>query len=341
VSLNALSRSLEEGLRPAYVVIGDAAPLVASAIQRIREVVEPELGAVSFNLTQARANEPDAVEAFRTARTLPMMGSRRLVIVRGLEQAPDAFYEAAVAYLEAPVPEAVVVLVGEKFPKVVKGGRAWGRAVKKAVKAEGLFVSLASKDVSSTRFAIDHAGALGKAMDGEAAELLVAAIGDDLARLEKEVDKLALYVGERPEIAREDIEQATALLADAVIWDLTTVLATGDRDTALSCVHRLQQGGDDPRALLGMIAWQVRDLLRVAARVQAGVPDRQIRKDVRMRYATFKKVRPRMQQGFPHPGELMGRLADANRNMNGHRAGASKVLEELVLELVDLSATAR
>lgn len=337
MSLGALERSLEEGVQPLYVMIGDAAPMIAAAVEQVRAAVEPDLGAAAFNLTQVRATDADAAEAFRTARTLPMMGSRRLVIVRGLEEGTDAFYEAAVAYVQAPVPEAVVVLVGQRFPKVVKGGKNWSAPIKKGAKAHGLFVSLATKDVPAPSFVIDQAQRHGKRMAREAAELLVAAIGDDLSRLQHEVDKLSLYVGERPEITSDDIEAASALLADAAIWDLTSALATGDADEALACVHRLQEGGDDPRRLLGMIAWQMRDLLRVAARVQAGVPDRQIRKDVRMRYGVYQKVRPRMQRGFPHAGELMGRLADANRQMNGHRAGAARVLEELVLELVALT----
>jgi len=312
--------------------------MVTRAVELVRAAVEPELGPPAFNLTQIRATDSDAAEAFRTARTLPMMGSRRLVVVRGLEEANDAFYEAALAYLKAPVPEAVVVLTGTRFPKVVKGGRAWASPIKKVAAKAGMFLSITTKDIRPPGFVIDHAQRVGKSMGRPAAELLVAAIGEDLARLQHEVDKLALYVGDRPEITSDDIEQASALLADAVIWDLTSALATGDRDTALTCLHRLQEGGDDPRRLLGMIAWQARDLLKVAARIQAGVPERQIRKDVRMRYDVFQRVAPRMKKGFPHPGELMGRLADANRQMNGHRAGASRVLEELVLELVELTA---
>ena len=141
-----------------------------------------------------------------------------------------------------------------------------------------------------------------------------------------------------PRVCVEAVNPSLAGKPEINLMDLTSALATGDRDTALTCLHRLQEGGDDPRRLLGMIAWQARDLLKVAARIQAGVPERQIRKDVRMRYDVFQRVAPRMKKGFPHPGELMGRLADANRQMNGHRAGASRVLEELVLELVELTA---
>ena len=317
------------------MVVGDAGPLVEQAVAQIVDAVRPELGPPAFNLSQVRAGDPDAVEAFRTARTLPMMGARRLVVVRELEAGSTAFFEAAVAYAKAPVPEAVVVLRGERFPKVEKGGSNWAVRVRNAVKKTGLYVSLAAKDVSAVDFARERARAAGKELSGPDARVLVEVIGDDLSRLSNEVDKLALYVGEAPAITSEAIHEASALLAHAAIWDLTSALATRDASAALEALHRLQEGGDDPRRLLGMIAWQCRDLLRVAARVRAGVPERQIRSDVRMRYDVMKRVLPRIHQhGFPHEGELMGRLADANRQRNGHRAGASKVLEELVRGMV-------
>jgi DNA polymerase-3 subunit delta len=335
MSLSKLTASLDDALLPVYVVVGDAGPLVDQAVEQIVAAVMPELGPPAFNRTTVRAGEADAAEAFRTARTLPMMGSKRLVEVRELEAGGAAFFEAAVAYCQAPVAEAVVVLRGEKFPKVEKGGSNWGARIKNAVKKSGLYVGLSAKDVSAPQFAQQRARARGKELSTADARLLVEVVGEELSRIDNEVDKLSLYVGEAPAITADAIHEATALLAEAVIWDLTSALASRDPEAALEALHRLQEGGDDPRRLLSMIAWQCRDLLKISARVKAGVSDRQIRNDVRMRYDVMKRVLPRMRDhGFPHEGELMGRLAEANRQMNGHRAGAGKVLEELVLDLV-------
>ena len=333
MSISALEASLTAGPAPVYVVVGDAVPLVEGAVERIRVAVEPMLGPVAFNLTVLRASEPEAVEAFRTARTLPMMGARRLVIVREIESASDAFFEAAVAYLAAPVAEAVVVLQGQKFPKVVKGGSDWGQRIRKGIGA-GLLVRLAAKDVRPAAFAQECAAGLGKRLSSSDARLLVEVVGEDLARLTQEVTKLSLYVGDEPVIGADDIHAATALLAEAVIWDLTAAIAAGNVELAIESLHRLQDGGDDPRRLLSMIAWQARDLLRLHARVVAGVPEREIRTQIRMRPDVYQAARERMKRGFPHPARLMGRLADANRAMNSHRAGAERVLEALVLDLV-------
>ena len=46
-------------------------------------------------------------------------------------------------------------------------------------------------------------------------------------------------------------------------------------------------------------------------------------------------VIPGPRRGLRHPGVLLGRLATANRHMNSLRVGADRILEALVLELLD------
>ncbi len=333
-ALRPLEQALSAGAT-LMVVYGDAAPLVEAAMARVREVVEPTVGPPAFNVSVHRAGEADGIEAFRTARTLPMMGPRRLVLVKELHLGDDAFYEAAAAYAEAPVAEAVVVLLGAGFPKVKKGSKDWRQRLKRAVGTRGLWLELSAKNVRADQYACEVASELGKQLSVANGRLLVEVLGDDLARIRQEVQKLSIYVGDAPTISADAIHEATAALAEAAIWDLTAALAAGDVDAALATLHRLQEGGDDPRRLLSMVAWQARDLLRMHARLRAGMSDSAIRGQVRMRPDVFRAAKQRMaERGFPHPGVMMGRLAKANLEMNSHRAGADRILERLVLDLV-------
>jgi DNA polymerase-3 subunit delta len=264
-----------------------------------------------------------------------MMGPRRLVLVKDLHLGDDAFFEAAAAYAEAPVPEAVVVLSGEGFPKVKKGSKDWRQRLKKALGRGGLWLELSTKNIRADQYACQVADELGKELSLADGRLLVEVLGDDLARIRQEVEKLSIYVGDAPAITADAIHEATAALAEAAIWDLTAALAAGDADAAIATLHRLQEGGDDPRRLLSMVAWQARDLCRIHARLKAGQSDSAIRSQVRIRPDVFRAAKARMaKHGFPHPGVLMGRLAQANLEMNSHRAGADRILERLVLDLV-------
>jgi DNA polymerase-3 subunit delta len=335
-SLAELERSLSEGQpRPIYVVVGEAAPLVERAVRLVEHAVRPRLGPPAFNHARFRAGDEGGTGAFDTARTLPMLGELRLVEVRGLEEGLPAVFEALVAYAAKPSADAVLVASGAGFPKVEKGGSNWAVRVKNAVKKTGVLVEIGGADLDPVAFAVGVARAAGKELTRDGAAALVENVGSDLGHLEQEIGKLASYVGSEPQITGEDVAAATALLAEAVIWDLTGALAARDADRAIEALHRLQSGGDDARRLLGMIAWQMRELLRAAELLQHGVRDNEIVSRVRLRWDLFRAVKPTLGEGFPDAADLLRRIATANRHMNSHRAGADRILEGLVFEMLE------
>lgn len=333
--LTSLRASLrDEGLLPVYVVVGDAAPIVEQAVAAIVEAALPTVGPPAFNHNTLRAPEVEASAAFNAARTLPMMAERRLVVVRDIHDADDAFFGNLVDYIKAAVGSATLVCVGERFPKVVKGGSNWSVRVRKALDGVGHLTAIDAKKTSPVRFARDHARALGKELGQAEAEVLVELVGVELGRVAQEVEKVALYVGSAPAIDRDAVHASCSLLAEAVIWDLTAAMAGGDADAALGALHRLQEGGDDPRRLLSMIVWQYRELLKVAELIRSGASDADIQRSVRMRRDVYYKVKARVGRGFPGAADVLHRLADAHRQMNSHRAGDQRILEGLVLQML-------
>jgi DNA polymerase III subunit delta len=332
--LKELHRSLGQGLRAAYVVVGEATPLVEAARDAIVAATVPQLGPAAFNHGRFRAGESGAA-AISAARTLPMMAAVRLVEVRDLHEGSDEFFQALVEYLQDPSPSTVLCAFGSSFPKVERGGSNWAVRVKNALKERGLLVTFTAQSIPPARFVVEAALRRGKAISNLDAERLVDAVGADLALLDQEVEKLSLYVGDAPAIDGSAIAEASAALAEAVIWDLTAGLAARDPDLALGALYRLQSSGDDARKLLGMVMWQIRELLRASELVARGATDREITAEVKMRWDLLKRVRPVLASGFPSAATLLRRLATANRHMNSHRAGAERILEGVVLEMLD------
>lgn len=335
MSLTALERSLrEDGVLPFYVLVGDAAPLREEAVDLLLSRILPTIGPPAFNHGSFRLSQDDPSAPLSAARTLPMLSDRRLVVVRDLHDAPDAFFEGLVALVGQGASHCVMVCVGDRFPKVVKGGSNWLARVRKALEGRGLLLSFDAKDASPARYATEQAARLGKQLGRREAELLVELTGPDLGRVRQEVEKLVLYVGDAPAIGADDVHAACSLLAEAVIWDLTAGMAAQDAEQALGALHRLSEAGDDPRRLLSMIVWQARELLKMAELVRSGASDADVRAAVRMRPEVYRRVRARVGRGFPGAADLLRRLATAHRDMNGHRAGDRRVLEGLVLEML-------
>ncbi len=337
MSLSQLEASVQGEPERVYVVVGDARPLVDRAVAAIEAAMLPRLGLAAFNHSTYRASDPRSAEAFATARTPPMMADSRFVVVRELHEGTATWFGAFIDYLASPSPDTTVLVVGERFPKVEKGGSNWSAKVRNALKKHGggMLVSLANKDHSPVGFAVDHAATRGKRLDRADAELLIEVVGGDLGRVEQELDKVLLYIGDAERVTSADITEACSMLAEAVIWDLTTGLAARDPERAIEALHRLQVGGDDARRLLGMIVWQMRELLKASELVRAGADDKKVRSAVRMRWDLYRAVKPILADGMPDAADLMRRIATANRQMNSHRADPQHLLEGLVLEMLE------
>lgn len=333
MSLSKLRAELSEKLHPVYVIVNDARPIVDRALTLVREAVTPKLGLPAFNHDRFRAAEPNASQALSAARTLPVMAELRLVELAQIDEAPKALMEGLLEYLEAPADTTVLIVTGPRYPKIEKLNASV--RIANALKAAGLDRPMKfDQDATPLAFVSERVRASGKTIDRATAELVVAAVGTDLGQLEAEVDKLVTFIGEAAAITADAVVAATSVTASAINWDLTTGLASRDVALTLSTLHRMQQDGDDPRKLLGLVTWQMRQLAQVRERLLAGVSDRDIMKELRVRTATFRKVKPYLLDGFPDGAELMRRIATANRHMNSHRAGAERLLEGLVLEML-------
>ncbi|MBT3222763.1 MAG: DNA polymerase III subunit delta [Proteobacteria bacterium] len=333
MSIEKLEKALRGETVPIYMLMGDAPLLVERAVSMVVEAVLPRCGLTAFNHSTFRGSDAVVLKAVAAARTLPMMADLRLVVLLEVESANERELEALLEYAKAPSSTSVLIVAGSKFKPIKKGQTNWGIRIQNAVKKKGLLFKLDNSSVSTVSFVQRQAKSLGKKLDRLDAELLVELVGTDLAVLSQEVEKLALFVGDEVSISSADIHRACSLLAEVVIWDLTSGLAARDLELSLESLHRLIAEGNHPRMVLGSIAWRMRTLLQVSELIQKGASDDVIRKVAKMRWDLFRRVRQLLGQQSLQADVVMKSLARANRAMNSHRAGDRRILEALVIEL--------
>ena len=114
---------------------------------------------------------------------------------------------------------------------------------------------------SLLEFVIQHVAQAKKTMEPQAREMIVGRAGDELRGLQQELDKLLLFVGERPAIRAADVEAIMADRGEGWIFDLTRALGDRDAGTALAQLSRLLGQGEHPLKILGTIAAEIRRLL--------------------------------------------------------------------------------
>jgi DNA polymerase-3 subunit delta len=101
----------------------------------------------------------------------------------------------------------------------------------------------------------------GKQLAPQAQDLILRRAGTDAALLASEVEKLCLYVGDRPAITADDVRSTFRDMAESWIFDFTSALATRQLSQTLLLLRGLFVQGEPPLRLLAMVAREVRLLL--------------------------------------------------------------------------------
>jgi DNA polymerase III subunit delta len=249
-----------DGMPAVVLLVGTEAALRDQARRELRARVlsgkPADFDEQRFDL--AAGATPAAILA--SARTLPVLAPRRLIIVRGLaDRRASAFLEAALpAYLEDPVSTTCLLLEAEKVDRRLK----W---VKEVVRLGEVRDCAPPANAREARpWVSARVAAQGKQIAPAAAGDLIDAVGLALDALASEIDKLCLYVGERRTIESEDVAALTGRLRAAVIFELTDAVGERRPGEAIRILADLLSHGQPPLLVLASLTAHFRRLLRAS-----------------------------------------------------------------------------
>lgn len=162
-------------------------------IDRITDLLQNTLiteEASCFDLTVMYGSDSDATSVINEARRFPMMSDKQLVVLREAQSMRDAKrqLEKMAAYAATPSPCSVLVIA-------FKGDaiKSTSNLIKNAVKAGAVvFESQKPKDWQLEKYVTEYCSEHRIGIDRASAALLVSSIGNDLARLFSEIDKLII-----------------------------------------------------------------------------------------------------------------------------------------------------
>jgi len=261
-----VQKAIDEGrsgeLRPVYVLVGTETFLLERAGGALRKAAVAS-GVPGFNEDILDGQGLRGAQVASLAGTLPMMADTRFVLVRRVDQMALAEQGELSAYLAAPNPSTCLVLTATKLAANTKLGKA-------AKKAKARFDAKALKAAGARKFVTAEADARGHAMAGDAAEMLVESLGEDLAALDDAVERLSLYVGAGQRI---DAAAVTACVTRArvdSIWALVDAISMKDAPVAIASVTSLLQDREHPLRILPMITRQLRIVAKMRQALAGG-----------------------------------------------------------------------
>ncbi|HEY8491583.1 MAG TPA: DNA polymerase III subunit delta [Dehalococcoidia bacterium] len=268
---------------PLYVFHGADDFSRTEALAELRASLDADgMLATNAQTVDAREASPEAVLAL--CDTVPFLGAYRLVVVEGLlgrfaerrggrrrNAAPQdglGPWAALPAYVERMPPSTVLVLVdGEVRPEnpMLRALAGKGRVRE--------FRPLRAAEVPEWIRA--RAAARGLRLEPGAVRLLADLVGNNLWVLSAELEKLALYAGERP-VTAEDVRALTAAAREVSVFALTDAVVAGQEREALRALEELLAAGAGGPYLLAMLARQYRLLLLAKELTLAGAPKAEV-----------------------------------------------------------------
>jgi DNA polymerase-3 subunit delta len=329
-STEAFLGVLEKGELPAVVAFGgDERVFVDEALVAVRARVLSG-GLADFNHDRVSARDRRAVEVVALCNTLPVMAPRRLVEVRDAGAFVDADLEALAGYLEAPNAETVLALVfddidlRDKLPKLLDKS-----------KAAVLCRFDHPKDRDMPRLVERRAKRHKLTLQPGAADALALTVGTDLTLLERAFEKLAIAV--EGDVAADDVARhiADTHLEDAFAW--VRAVGRGDRDEALRATAALQAAREEPLRLLGLLAWQLRQIAQARVLLDEG---RDAGRELNLYgdRATSVLHAARALEPARHAARLV-RVAEADRALKSSRQPPWLQMVRLVSDLTTLATT--
>lgn len=261
-------------LAAGYVFFGEEDYLAEGFIQRLKQaLISPE--AEGFNVERfdlAAARWPEIID---TARTAPFFLSPwRLVVAKVVEKDRDrkpvkedkeigrlsSLDEKIIReYFRSPASRTIlVVVIKGRVKKTHPLVKFFGTLTRSAVVLQDI---KPLREEPLRAWMKQRLSALGKAATFDALLRLEELVGSDLRRLDREFEKIALYVGDRKTIDIQDIIDVCDRTKGFLDWDLTDALKRGDRRLALLTLNRAFREGEEPENIMRELAKFFRDLL--------------------------------------------------------------------------------
>ena len=238
---------MADDLKPVYLLTGTDRPKIDRALARLRGRFDAE------SVERLSALESSGADAAAACNALGLFAEGgRLVLVEEVERWKAADVKEVAAYLKQPAPDTVLGLVAEDVKRDSPLAKACAAA------GEILAYDVSKRDLP--KWVAEQLARAGATATREAAATLVDLVGDNLAELATEIDKLASWAGD-DEIQERDVAAIVAARAETPAFALTD--AWGRRDGAAlleACEAHLEQASDPRRELTrlaGMLAAHV------------------------------------------------------------------------------------
>ncbi len=280
VTITALQKA--KRLPPVLLIFGEERLLVEETLQQLLQEAYRR-GVTSQQVEFLNCEELPPEQLLSRMMAYPLLGGRRLLILRRAERLAklEKRKEGTLLrqLLERPIPENTLVFVAslptlDGISRQLNKPRHQATVEKKLRKAPFPFPLLLEHhlwiehpklyDREIPSWAGERIRQHSKSIDPDALELLIQYAGDSLYAVHNEIEKLVLYVGDRPKITAEDAAALAGFAREHTIFDLQAAIGKADLPRALRILKHLLTVQRQSLIILTMLTRYFTVLLKLA-----------------------------------------------------------------------------
>ncbi|THU35956.1 DNA polymerase III subunit delta [Niastella caeni] len=190
-------------------------------------LTESEAG---FNLTVFYGRDADWTQVINACKRYPMFAERQVVLLKEAQHMRDI--DKLESYISQPLSSTIFVVSYKE--KKVDGRTQLAKLLK--TKAE-LFTTKKMYDSQLPEWTNEMVKGKGYTISQKAVLLLVDHIGNDLSRIDNEVDKMLVNLGSRTNITEDDIEKYVGVSKEYNPFELQSAMAAKDLPKAMRIIQ--------------------------------------------------------------------------------------------------------
>jgi len=263
-------------------LFGNESYLIEKGIEGLREKLIP-VHLQEFNRDVYWAGDVSASRIVDAARTVPVLNPWRFILVKEADRSSPDDIRQLLAYVEKPSPSTCLVLWGNSsgpwkkfFPKI----REVGAVIHVKPFYAGKLIGWIKREAQAHE----------KRMTREAAEYLKDMVGNRLRDLHNEIEKVVVYVGEKPVIELGDVEEVTSEVKTRTIFELTDAIGMRHSVKALRVLRKMVRAGEAHLKILGMITRQFRLIWRAKHLVSKGATKEEVGRRLNLHHFYLESI---------------------------------------------------
>lgn len=331
-----LKNQLKSGeLSPFYLLYGDEDYLISLYADRIISVADGPFA--DFNISKF-PETTDLTEAVNALCQMPAMGEKRVAAVYNPDTAKlsQKSLDLLEKYLADPSPTSVLVIyfIGKGI-----GNTSASKKLMSLAEKRGSLLKLGRLSRSDLiKLLCKGAANRGCSMSTGAASLLIDYCGDDLNALNRELEKLCAYAGNR-QIADGDIKLLCPKSITEDAFDMIRAINSGNISGALTVLGRLFTAREEPQAIFGALVYSYINLFRVvsAKKSRISLDEAAKRFNMKSAYPLIKSKREAESLGTDKIKQCLLTLDLCDKSLKS-AADSRLLLEETLVKLYRISA---